>query len=667
MFHAREFRLWILSTLIMLAALPGVLAGGAVRAASPQQSYAPLAVIISEIAWGGTAASTAEWMELYNPGGQPIVLTDWRLVADDTDPNILLAGTIPAGGFFLLEREDNSTVSDITADQIFSTRSGLSDRGEVLRLYSPDGSLIDTANLHGVSGEDWPAGSADPGFFSMERVGMIPDGPGAWASNDGIVRNGLDSDSNPLNGTPKKFYAEWPATPTPTLTFTNTNTLTNTSTSTLTSTAADTPTPTDTASPTQTGTTTPTPSATATPSAPAHLVISELRSSGPNGLDDEFVELFNPSGGAVNIGAWMIKRSSSCTASITTLATILANTILQPGQHYLLAANSNSSLTGADQTFSPAIADDGGVALVNAAGTMVDQVGMCISTLYREGQNLTPLTGISNQSYERKPGGFTSCYDSDNNAGDFTLISPANPQNKASPVVMCAGVLTSTPSFTPSRTPTRTPTRTSTALPGEVVINEFLPHPVTDWNGDGTANTGDEYIELINMGTESVNLRNWKLDDGDGGSSPYTLPNLILLPRQIAIFYQTETGISLSDGGDTVRLFKPDDRTADIYTYPVVAAADRTWCRLPDGTGTWAFACRPSPGAPNMHIESGTPGPGSTPAAGGAEAVPACLTDLVPQALRVAECNSPGTEIWGQTGSREIWLESRWKWNVFVE
>jgi hypothetical protein len=200
-----------------------------------------------------------------------------------------------------------------------------------------------------------------------------------------------------------------------------------------------------------------------------------------------------------------------------------------------------------------------------------------------------------------------------------------------------------------------------------VVINEFLPHPRTDWNGDGTANTGDEYIELINMGTETVSLKNWKLDDGDSGSSPYTLPDVTLLPRQIAIFYQTETGISLSDGGDTVRLYRPEARLVDIYTYPLVAAADRTWCRLPDGTGAWAFACHPTPGKPNNRIESGTPGPGSPPEAEAAGAVPACLTVPVPLSVLSAECNSPGTEIWSEAGSREIWLESRWKWNLFVE
>lgn len=678
MLRAREFRYWILCLLLALGSLVGALTGGAARAAQPQQSYGTLSVIISEVAWGGTAASpTHEWIELYNPGGLPINLTDWQLKVNATDPNISLAGTIPAGGFFLLEAVDES-ISDIPADQTYDSASGLSDSGEVLRLFAPDSNEIDTANLAGVQGGGWPAGTASPGYFSMERVDMIPDGPSAWASNNGIVRNGLDAEFNQLNGTPKQFYALWPgaptSTPTPTLTNTKTNTPTNTTTRTSTGTATDTPTPTGTTTPTQTGTATSTPTptssatttSTTTPVAPAQPVISEFRSRGPNGPDDEFVELYNPSGAVINIGAWMIKNSSSCGTSITNLVTIPASTSLLPGQHYLVAAT-GSSVTGANQTFPASLADDGGVALVTAFGAMVDQAGMCTSTQYHEGTILLPLSGTSDQSYERKPGGATSCYDTNNNAGDFVRISPAKPQNKTSPSVMCAGVLTATPTYTPTRTLTRTPTRTSTTLPGAVVINEFLPHALTDWNGDGTVDSGDEYIELINMGTVSISLKNWRLDDGDGGSSPYTLPNVTLLPRQIVFFFKTETGISLSDGGDTVRLFKPDSRTMDYISYTMVATGDQTWCRLPDGTGAWAFACRPSPGRPNTPVASGTPSPVSTPEAEGAGAVPACLTDPLPQSVLTAECNSPGSGMWGEAGSGKIWLESRWKWNVFVE
>ena len=67
-------------------------------------------VVISEIAWmGTTTSSTDEWIELYNNTGSAIDLTNWTLAAADGTPTITLAGTIPAGGHFLLGRTDDTT------------------------------------------------------------------------------------------------------------------------------------------------------------------------------------------------------------------------------------------------------------------------------------------------------------------------------------------------------------------------------------------------------------------------------------------------------------------------------------------------------------------------------------------------------------------------------
>jgi hypothetical protein len=200
-----------------------------------------------------------------------------------------------------------------------------------------------------------------------------------------------------------------------------------------------------------------------------------------------------------------------------------------------------------------------------------------------------------------------------------------------------------------------------------VVVNEFLPHPNSDWNGDGIANTGDEYIELINMGTEPIDIYNWRLDNGNGTTS-FKIPNITLLEREIIVFYHSETGISLSDGGSTVRLVKSDGRTADIFTYPGVTAADVTWCRLPDGRGAWAFACLPTPGELNKPLPPGNSNPGEKPEGiDQGEVKPACGLDWIPQPIYSAECNSAGSMIWSDTGSLEIWLNSRWKVRVFVK
>ena len=140
-------------------------------------------------------------------------------------------------------------------------------------------------------------------------------------------------------------------------------------------------TPTVTLTPTQTNT----PTVTNTPAAPGHIVISEFRTNGPYGAYDEFVELYNPTGAAVNIGGWQIITSSGCGSFTSLLATFDYGTILLPGQHYLLAATGSntsgpySSISNEDQIFTPGIDDKGGLALANSSGT-VDAVGMCSTT-----------------------------------------------------------------------------------------------------------------------------------------------------------------------------------------------------------------------------------------------------------------------------------------------
>jgi hypothetical protein len=127
------------------------------------------------------------------------------------------------------------------------------------------------------------------------------------------------------------------------------------------------------------------------------------------------------------------------------------------------------------------------------------------------------------------------------------------------------------------------------------------------------------------------------------------------------VFYHSQTGLALSDGGSTVRLLNPNDLIADAVTYPLVGSADRTWCRLPDGQGTWAFTCYPSPERPNVPISAPHPDPGPGSPTG------CSLADTVPEPVYVAECQNSGFGIWRYRGDGQYWLQDRWKWDVFVE
>jgi phosphatidylserine/phosphatidylglycerophosphate/cardiolipin synthase-like enzyme len=114
-------------------------------------------VVINEVAWAGTPASHYdEWIELYNNTDREVDLRGWLLTAADGIPAVQLTGVIPAHGFYLLERTDDSTVANIPADQIYT--GALENTGETLYLY---GAGIIDALAYG-STSDLPPGWEGP-------------------------------------------------------------------------------------------------------------------------------------------------------------------------------------------------------------------------------------------------------------------------------------------------------------------------------------------------------------------------------------------------------------------------------------------------------------------------------------------------------------------------
>ncbi|HEX3598170.1 MAG TPA: lamin tail domain-containing protein, partial [Polyangiaceae bacterium] len=180
------------------------------------------------------------------------------------------------------------------------------------------------------------------------------------------------------------------------------------------------------------------------------LVISEVRTHGPNGANDEFVEIFNISSSAVNIGGFL-KSSDSLGKTVTTIAT-LPSFVLQPKHFYLIVnagSQSYSGTTAPDLTYTIGIPDDGGIAITNTAGTIIDAVGMSANSAFVEGNPLPPLTASVNQSYERNNGGCASTVDTDDNSSDFRFnpisSSPAN-SSASCAAIACAGVVCNSPS-----------------------------------------------------------------------------------------------------------------------------------------------------------------------------------------------------------------------------
>lgn len=186
---------------LMVIAVVSGLQGPARTAEAIAQAESARDVVINEVAWGGTDASTwDEWIELHNTTGATVSLAGWTIsFADGSPTTITLSGEIGPDAYFLLERADKA-VSNLKADLEYGGGQ-ISNGGEQMMLRDGTGTVIDTAN---ADGGDWAAGSAGPEYRSMERIDpTAPDTDDNWCTNDGLTRNGVDADGDPINGTPK--------------------------------------------------------------------------------------------------------------------------------------------------------------------------------------------------------------------------------------------------------------------------------------------------------------------------------------------------------------------------------------------------------------------------------------------------------------------------------
>jgi uncharacterized protein len=203
------------------------------------------------------------------------------------------------------------------------------------------------------------------------------------------------------------------------------------------------------------------------------VVISEFRVRGPNGGSDEFVELYNLSGSPVDISGWKLQGSNNA-GTVSTRATVPSGKIIGSGCHYLFTNSSTSGgpYSGAvpgDQTYATGITDDGGIAIIKLDSTIVDQVGLSTGSAYKEGTPLPSLGGTNaSRGYERKPGdGSGSGTDTDNNATDFQVLTPSDPQNLSS---TCLDTLSHPPTGVGSATPSPVPAGNTVLLQVRVTL-----------------------------------------------------------------------------------------------------------------------------------------------------------------------------------------------------
>jgi len=132
---------------------------------------------------------------------------------------------------------------------------------------------------------------------------------------------------------------------------------------------------------------------------------------------------------------------------------------------------------------------------------------------------------------------------------------------------------------------------TVTVYSNSILISEFLSAPTG-------ADQDNEWIELYNDSGQVADLSGWQVDDAEGGSKPFTLPqNTLLAGHQYLVLQRPTTKIALNNDNDSVRLIYPTGQVVQEIKYGK-AKEDQSVSLA--GNRQYLWSASPTPGGPNF-------------------------------------------------------------------
>lgn len=370
---------------------------------SSNQAPSRLKAVINEVAWMGTSQNASdEWIEIKNISGAPADLAGWQLIDAKEDIKIVFGEedsrkitnkNIPAGGFYLLERTDDNSVSGEAADFVYT--GTLSNSDESLKLFDNNCNLVDEV----LAGSNWPAGDNSE-KRTMERGADL-----SWHTSSVIGGTAKRENSTAYSGGSGSGSGSSSS---------NNSSLTNSNNSSQQNDAEQQVQP--------------------------KILITEIKLQ-PTG--ERFIELYNPSGAAVDLTNWYLQRKTQTGSSFSSLVskTYFENKSIGPGGHFLVL---RSEAENADIVYaSLTLTDSNTIQLKNANGEVADKVGWGSAGDCEGSCAENPSEG---QTIQRK---FLdgSYLDTDNNSADFEIQNCPNPKNQAAPCQQTLGASTSSLNF----------------------------------------------------------------------------------------------------------------------------------------------------------------------------------------------------------------------------
>ncbi len=149
-------------------------------------------------------------------------------------------------------------------------------------------------------------------------------------------------------------------------------------------------------------------------------------------------------------------------------------------------------------------------------------------------------------------------------------------------------------------------------LDAQIRINEILAVNQSTISNDGNF---PDYLEIINLSAQSVELSGLSLTDDPGIPRAYVFPAGVSLAANARLLVWCDdqysspglhTGFALNANSEQVLLYAPGSLTPLDQVRFGPQIADHAIARVPDGTGAWTLA-QPTPRNPNAPTTAGSP------------------------------------------------------------
>lgn len=307
----------------------------------------------------------------------------------------------------------------------------------------------------------------------------------------------------------------------------------------------------------------------------ARVLISKIQIAGVS-TTDEFVELYNFGSSSVSIANWNLKKQTAGGTQSYLVSSFPSSAILNPFSYFLVAHHDYSPIQNVEADLqysnnSNSLAANNSLLLFDDSNNLIDEANWgSVSSTYPPALN--PIAGNSLVRLPNDAGG--NYLDTDDSHLDFIEISslPFNSLSLAHPTEDAA-YPTTTDIGSGGTIPDPSPSSWNS-----LKINEVMPNP----------SSGDEWIELFNAGSSSLDLAGGILCDSRT-STTCTIATLTgILPARswLAIYL---SGSHLNNDGDAILLKNSNDEIVDRTEYGdayILPKKGQSLVRVSDGVDT---------------------------------------------------------------------------------